>query len=356
MKDLVKFLETLAGKLSAILAFAILAIFFLLWMGNNIPLGVLILIYIIVIGAMVIFFGQFVMRKNPEAASTLPQTQVSSPSEQKPEGDSAQEVPSTTAISSESSRKFRTEATKIQSLDNQVNKSTVTDQGSDRSRGYMVDEGSEIAKSRVSNEENDDMGPFLRELNNARIELTNFTKGYILLIEPWVDCGIAKSKLDEESGISNDQYWKDIKTLLKDAHVKISGDVPSSLKSMHEFSEFKQELDLALQLIESLSVKMAKSKRVEVFKQASNHTENAVLMVEKIVKECQERAHNNIGKIEGLISSIPRPYQASNNQIVHQSQKSSSPAVVRSRNSPKQSDNLPSSANSQATTRRRVAS
>ncbi|MBU2611712.1 MAG: NACHT domain-containing protein [Chloroflexi bacterium] len=58
-----KFLETLAGKLTAILAFAALVIALLALVGNRIPADYRLLVYILAIGAMVIFTVQILARR-----------------------------------------------------------------------------------------------------------------------------------------------------------------------------------------------------------------------------------------------------------------------------------------------------
>ena len=55
MKVWMKLLETLAGKLTAILAFAVLVVVVLALVGESIPEKFLPLVYIVAIGAMIIF-------------------------------------------------------------------------------------------------------------------------------------------------------------------------------------------------------------------------------------------------------------------------------------------------------------
>ena len=55
MKNWSKLLETLAGKLTAILAFAALIIVILALIGNRIPSDYRVLVYVIAIGAMLVF-------------------------------------------------------------------------------------------------------------------------------------------------------------------------------------------------------------------------------------------------------------------------------------------------------------
>ena len=65
-KDYIKyfkdFFETLAGKLTAILAFALLVIIALGWFGASIPPDYKWLVYIVVIGAMLIFAAQAIAK------------------------------------------------------------------------------------------------------------------------------------------------------------------------------------------------------------------------------------------------------------------------------------------------------
>ncbi|MDI6770160.1 MAG: SUMF1/EgtB/PvdO family nonheme iron enzyme [Anaerolineales bacterium] len=63
MKNWMKFLETLAGKLTAILAFAALVIALLALVGNRIPADYRLLVYILAIGAMIIFTIQVLARR-----------------------------------------------------------------------------------------------------------------------------------------------------------------------------------------------------------------------------------------------------------------------------------------------------
>jgi hypothetical protein len=82
-KDYIKyfkdFFETLAGKLTAILAFALLVIVALGWFGASIPADFKWLVYIVVIGAMLIFAVQAIAkvaekrRAEPSAPVTVPQ-------------------------------------------------------------------------------------------------------------------------------------------------------------------------------------------------------------------------------------------------------------------------------------------
>ena len=62
MKKWMNFFETLAGKLTAILAFAILLVALLALIGNSIPEKYLPLVYIVAIGAMIIFTIQIFVR------------------------------------------------------------------------------------------------------------------------------------------------------------------------------------------------------------------------------------------------------------------------------------------------------
>ena len=62
MKNWSKLLETLAGKLTAILAFAALIIVILALIGNRIPSDYRVLVYVIAIGAMLVFTYQVFVR------------------------------------------------------------------------------------------------------------------------------------------------------------------------------------------------------------------------------------------------------------------------------------------------------
>jgi len=77
MKDWMKSLETLAGKLTAILAFAALIIIVLALIGGRIPSDYRALVYIVAIGAMIIFAVQIFARKR--AKTPDPQVSNSSP-------------------------------------------------------------------------------------------------------------------------------------------------------------------------------------------------------------------------------------------------------------------------------------
>lgn len=82
MKIWLKFLETLAGKLTAILAFAALIIVILALIGNRIPADYRLLVYVVAIGAMVIFTVQIFMRKkhvDPNPVSGVAQPAETSP-------------------------------------------------------------------------------------------------------------------------------------------------------------------------------------------------------------------------------------------------------------------------------------
>lgn len=61
------FFDTLAGKLTAILAFALLVIIALGWFGASIPADYKWLVYIVVILAMLIFSGQAESESRPTA-------------------------------------------------------------------------------------------------------------------------------------------------------------------------------------------------------------------------------------------------------------------------------------------------
>lgn len=65
MKDWMKFFETLAGKLTAILAFAVLLIVVLALWGGQIPADYRLLVYIVAILAMVIFIAQVILYRRP---------------------------------------------------------------------------------------------------------------------------------------------------------------------------------------------------------------------------------------------------------------------------------------------------
>jgi hypothetical protein len=66
MKEwMMKFFETLAGKLTAILAFAVLIIGLLALWGSRIPAEYRPLVYIVAILAMLIFAWQFFLRRKP---------------------------------------------------------------------------------------------------------------------------------------------------------------------------------------------------------------------------------------------------------------------------------------------------
>ncbi|GAB4504580.1 MAG: hypothetical protein Fur0043_15740 [Anaerolineales bacterium] len=74
MKDwMMKFFETLAGKLTAILAFAVLVILLLALLGVHIPAEYRPLVYIVAILAMVIFALQVVLRRRPVKGGSRPQ-------------------------------------------------------------------------------------------------------------------------------------------------------------------------------------------------------------------------------------------------------------------------------------------
>jgi hypothetical protein len=190
----------------------------------------------------------------------------------------------------------------------------------------------------------------LGELNDAQRQLNEFIDGYIMLIEPWVDCGIAKSKLEEEN-VSENQYWREIKTLLRHARSKINEDIPSSLKSINAFGQFNGSLLEVLQLVETISPGMTESERMEINNFAFDCLDNAVLMVEAIVAQCQKGANEKIGQIKGLISGIFEPDQELNKASLEQAQKPSK-AIVRPRGSPKPSDNLLNRENRQVSRRR----
>ncbi len=67
MKNWSKLLETLAGKLTAILAFAALIIVILALIGNRIPSDYRVLVYVIAIGAMLVFTYQIFVRSRARA-------------------------------------------------------------------------------------------------------------------------------------------------------------------------------------------------------------------------------------------------------------------------------------------------
>jgi formylglycine-generating enzyme required for sulfatase activity len=84
MKDWSKLLETLAGKLTAILAFAALIIIVLALAGNRIPDDYRVLVYVIAIGAMLVFTYQIFVRSRAkpdvgESKSASSATVVESP-------------------------------------------------------------------------------------------------------------------------------------------------------------------------------------------------------------------------------------------------------------------------------------
>ncbi len=72
MKNWMKFLETLAGKLTAILAFAALIIVILALIGDRIPADYRALVYAVAIGAMLIFAFQIFMRGRRGAQAASP--------------------------------------------------------------------------------------------------------------------------------------------------------------------------------------------------------------------------------------------------------------------------------------------
>ena len=77
MKNWMKFLETLAGKLTAILAFAVLIIVVIAQFGHRIPDEYRTLVYVVAIGAMIIFTVQIFVRYRAKSPET--QTSISKP-------------------------------------------------------------------------------------------------------------------------------------------------------------------------------------------------------------------------------------------------------------------------------------
>lgn len=83
MKDWMKFFETLAGKLTAILAFAVLLIVVLALWGGQIPAEYRPLVYIVAILAMVIFTVQVVLYRRPVKGDGKPASKAISIGEMK---------------------------------------------------------------------------------------------------------------------------------------------------------------------------------------------------------------------------------------------------------------------------------
>ena len=191
--------------------------------------------------------------------------------------------------------------------------------GSDRASSQQQKE----RNSRRSSKAKEELIISLRgQLDDAQHQLNEYIAGYFMLIEPWVDCGVAKSKL-EKKDVSNDQYWREIKSPIKHAKSKISGNVPVSLMSIPAFTQFNDSLNHTLELIQKISAEMSEPERMQINNEAFDYMEDAVNMVDKIVEQCRTGANEKISTIERLITAIFGPDQEHKKASSEQVQKTS---------------------------------
>ena len=149
----------------------------------------------------------------------------------------------------------------------------------------------------------------LTNLDQAQRNLKDFVDASIVFGEVWADCDQAKSKLRDElenptEDLSSFRYWNDLKELLKHAKTKIDEETASFLRPKSEFVQFNEALDSALQLIETVIPKGAKSKKLETISKAYDHMQNAVMRAQAIVETCQDGAKDKLKDISTVIQSI----------------------------------------------------
>jgi hypothetical protein len=184
-----------------------------------------------------------------------------------------------------------------------------TSQGGESSQQYMgrvlrrdlsnppTEEGLKISRRQLTN------------LDQAQRNLKDFVDASIIFGEVWADCDHAKSKLRDEienptEDLSSFGYWNDLKELLKHAKTKIDEETATFLRPKSEFVQFSDALDSALQLIETVNPKGAKSKKLETITKAYDHIQNAVMKAQAIVETCQEGAKDKLKDISIVIQSI----------------------------------------------------
>jgi hypothetical protein len=157
------------------------------------------------------------------------------------------------------------------------------------------------------------------ELNKSQRELKDFVDGYIMFSEPWIDCGLAKSKLedgkkrldarrkDASKDVPDEEYWNDIKKHLKRARTKLSGDVPNSLRATGRFDDFNEALSKVLKSVELFTT--GKMKKIDIISESLEYMDDAVNAAEMIVDNLQDAAQKKLENISGLITGIfgPRP-------------------------------------------------
>jgi hypothetical protein len=182
-------------------------------------------------------------------------------------------------------------------------------QGGESSQQYMgrvlrrdvsnppTEEGLKISRRQLTN------------LDQAQRNLKDFVDASIIFGEVWADCDQAKSKLRDElenptEDLSSFRYWNDLKELLKHAKTKIDEETASFLRLKSEFAQFNEALDSALQLIETVIPKGAKSKKLETISKAYDHMQNAVMRAQAIVETCQDGAKDKLKDISTVIQSI----------------------------------------------------
>lgn len=182
-------------------------------------------------------------------------------------------------------------------------------QGGESSQQYMgrvlrrdvsnspTEEGLKISRRQLTN------------LDEAQRNLKNFVDASIIFGEVWADCDQAKSKLIVEldvatENLSSFRYWNDLKELLKHAKTKIDEKSAKFLQPKSEFVQFNEALESALQLIETVNLKGAKSKKLETIRKAHDHMQNAVMSAQAIVETCQDGAKDKLKDISTVIQSI----------------------------------------------------
>jgi hypothetical protein len=149
----------------------------------------------------------------------------------------------------------------------------------------------------------------ISKLDNAQRTLKEFVDGYIKFSESKIDCEKVKAKLDDQlvdptEEISSPRYWNDLTELLLHAKSKTTGDSPDYLPYMNDFNQYVDALDAALQLLEPVEAKTAKSKKIEIINKTYKHIRNAVMLSQTIVEECQKGTRDMLKEIRDVIENI----------------------------------------------------